>query len=101
MEDDVKEGFARIELLLENMKESLEREIGVVREEMKGGFAQVTSRFDTQSARMDRHAGYWQTGRRWSGKMEVWAEKIDTLLEAKDRQIADLRERVERLEQKP
>ena len=32
--------------------------------------------------------------------MEVWAEKIDTLLEAKDRQIADLRERVERLEQK-
>jgi DNA-binding GntR family transcriptional regulator len=94
MEADVKEGFARIELLLENMKESLERE-------MRDGFAQVTSRFDTQSARLDRHAGYWQTGRRWSGKMEVWAEKIDTLLEAKDRQIADLRERVERLEQKP
>ena len=97
----MKEGFARIELLLENMKESLEREIGVVRGEMKDGFAQIASRFDTQSARLERHAAYWQTGRRWSGKMEVWAEKIDTLLEAKDRQIADLRERVERLEQKP
>ena len=53
----MKEGFARIELLLENMKESLERE-------MRDGFAEVTSRFDIQSARMDRHAGYWQTGRR-------------------------------------
>jgi hypothetical protein len=98
MENDVRDGFARIELLLENMKESLEREIGSARTEMKDGFAQVTSRFDTQAARLERHAAYWQTGRRWSGKMEVWAEKIDSLLEVKDRQIAELRTRVEKLE---
>ena len=47
---------------------------------------------------MDRHAALWQTGRRWSGKMDVWAEKVDSLLEVKDRQIAELRERVEKLE---
>jgi hypothetical protein len=30
--------------------------------------------------------------------MDVWAEKVDSLLEVKDRQIAELRERIERLE---
>ena len=89
------------ELLIVNMKDSLEREIGAVRSEMRDGFAQIASRFDTQAARLDRHAALWQTGRRWSGKMDVWAERVDSLLEVKDRQIAELRQRVERLEQGP
>jgi hypothetical protein len=98
MENGDNQGFQRLEMLLENMKDSLEREIGGVREEMRDGFTQVTSRFDIQSARLERHAALWQTGRRWSGKMDVWAEKIDSLLEVKDRQIAELRERIEKLE---
>jgi hypothetical protein len=32
--------------------------------------------------------------------MDVWAEKVDAALEAKDRQIADLRERLQRLERR-
>jgi hypothetical protein len=60
----------------------------------------INSRFDTQAARMDRHAGLWQTGARWSARMDAWAEKVDGALEAKDREIAELRERLMKLERK-
>jgi hypothetical protein len=101
--DDV----GRIEELIMGLKESLERELGALESRFDGleqkmdtGFAQINSRFDTQAARLDRHAAYWQTGRRWSGKMEDWAEKIDQSLEAKDRQLADLLARISKLEHK-
>ena len=32
--------------------------------------------------------------------MDAWAEKVDAALEAKDHEIADLRERLQRLERK-
>jgi len=80
------------------MKESLEREIRALERKVDQGFAQINSRFDLQGARMDRHAALWQTGRRWSSKMDVWAEGVDTALEAKDREISDLRARLDRLE---
>jgi hypothetical protein len=79
-------------LLITDVKESLEREI-------REGFAQVTTRFDTQATRLDRHAALWQTGRRWSGRMDDWAEKVDAALETKDREIADLRARLNKLEE--
>ncbi len=82
-----------VEQLLLDVKESLEREI-------RAGFAQITTRFDTQAARLDRHAALWQTGSRWSGRMDVWAEKIDAAIETKDREIAELRERLIKLERK-
>lgn len=85
-----------VEHLLVDLKESLERELGALRYEMQ----QINIRFDTQAARLDRHAGLWQTGARWSGRMDVWAEKIDSALETKDREIAELRERLLRLERK-
>lgn len=91
--------------LIIDVKESLEREIhgldrkieGVARE-VREGFAQVNTRFDTQAARLDRHAALWQTGRRWSGRMDDWAEKVDAALETKDREIKDLRTRLDKLE---
>jgi hypothetical protein len=61
-------------------------------------FDAVNTRFDTQATRLDRHAGLWQTGSRWSGRMDVWAEKIDAALEAKDREIAELRKRLDKLD---
>jgi hypothetical protein len=78
-------------ILITDVKESLEREI-------REGFAQVTTRFDTQATRLDRHAALWQTGRRWSGRMDDWAEKVDAALETKDREIAELRARIGKLE---
>lgn len=37
---------------------------------------------------------------RWSAKMDVWAERIDQAVEARDREIAELRERLIKLEKK-
>ena len=79
--------------LITDVKESLKRTI-------REGFAQVTTRFDTQAARLERHSANWQTGRRWSAKMDDWAEKIDAALEAKDREIAELRKRLSEIENK-
>jgi DNA-binding GntR family transcriptional regulator len=84
---------SNIEQLLVDVKESLERDI-------HEGFAQVNARFDTQAARMDRHASLWQTGAHWSARMDGWAEKVDAALEAQDREIAELRERLIKLERK-
>lgn len=87
-----------IEKLIIDLKESLERELTSLRQEMRDGFSGLTSRLDTQSARLDRHAGLWQVGSRWSSRMDTWAEKVDSALDMKDREIADLRERIKRLE---
>lgn len=89
-----------LERLLLDVKESLEREIGGLRQEMQRGFMQLNSRFDIQAARLDRHAGYWQAGTRWTSRMDVWAEKVDGALETKDREIAELRERLLKIERR-
>jgi predicted RNase H-like nuclease (RuvC/YqgF family) len=93
-----KSAVENIEQLILDMKESLEREIRALERKMDQGFAQINSRFDLQAQRLDRHAALWQTGRRWSSKMDVWAEGVDTALEAKDREISELRARLDRLE---
>ena len=82
-----------LEKLIVDFKESLEREI-------REGFAAVNSRLDTQSARLDRQGAYWQTGRRWSARMDDWAETVDAGLEARAREIAELRQRIADLENK-
>jgi hypothetical protein len=88
--------------LITDLKESLEREFSrqilELRDEMRAGFAQLNTRFDTQAARLDRHAALLQTGSRWTTRMNSWAEKVDSALEEKDRQIAELRARLDRLE---
>jgi hypothetical protein len=89
-----------LEHLLLDVKESLERELGGLRQDMQLGFSQLNARFDTQAARLDRHAGLWQAGTRWSSRMDAWAEKVDAALEARDREIADLRERLIKLERR-
>ncbi len=68
-----------LEQLIIDMKESLEREIGSLRSEMREGFARINSRFDLQAQRLDRHGALWQTGRRWSCKMDDWAERSTSL----------------------
>ena len=89
-----------LEKLIVDLKESLEREIDVLRQEMRAGFARMEVRFDTQAARLDRHGALIQTGSRWTGRMNEWAEKVDHALETKDREIDELRSRLERLERR-
>jgi chromosome segregation ATPase len=95
---DVRES---LEKLIVDVKESLERELAGIRQDVQQvqqSIVQLNGRFDTQAARLERHAGLWQTGARWSNRMDTWAEKVDASLEAKDREIGELRERLQRLE---
>jgi hypothetical protein len=87
--DQSRQSEARLALLITNVKESLEEEIG-----------QIGVRIDDVVLRLDRQGSYWQTGRRWSARMDDWAEKFDKALEVKDRQISELQDRLRRLEQK-
>jgi chromosome segregation ATPase len=89
-----------LEKLIVDLKESLERELAGLRHDVQQAVVQLNGRFDTQAARLERHAGLWQTGARWSSRMDAWAEKVDAALEAKDHEIAELRERLQRLERR-
>jgi hypothetical protein len=88
LEQSLTDTRSNLEHLITDVKDSLKRE-------MHQGFALVNARLDTQGARLDR-----QAGTRWSSKMDAWAEKIDTAFEAKEREIAELRDRVLKLERK-
>jgi hypothetical protein len=81
MQNDMKSGFANIERLVVNIKESLEREIHDVRTEMNTRFDQVVNRLDIQAARLDRQGALIQTGSRWTTRMNEWSEKVDQSLE--------------------
>jgi len=56
--------------LITEVKDSLERELHSLERAMREGFEGVNARFDAQAARLDRHAALWQTGRRWSARMD-------------------------------
>ena len=45
-------------------EQHLEGKIVGLKATVEQGFAHVNARFDTQAARLERHAGMWQTGRR-------------------------------------
>jgi len=81
----------RMVALITSVKESLEREISGLRDDL-------TARLDNMSASLDRQDGWMKTGGRRIVVVETWAEKVDQALELKDRQIAEIRQRLERLE---
>ena len=83
--------MSNVEQLILDMKESLEREI-------RGLRAEMNTRFDTQGARLERHAALMQTGNRWTSRIDDWSEKVDAALEQKDRDIVELRSRLAKLE---
>ena len=69
-----------LERLIVDLKDSLERELAGLRHDVQQGIVQLNSRFDTQATRLERHAGLWQAGSRWSSRMDSWAEKVDAAL---------------------
>ena len=67
---------------------------------MQQGFLQVNTRLDTQAARLERHAGFWQPA---PGGVLAWMpgpKKWNSALEVKDHQIAELRERLGKIEKR-
>ena len=93
MEDGMNERFDNLERLMVDIKESLETE-------MHSGFASLNTKLDDISTRSDRQAGLLHSGGQRIARLDDWAEKVDKSLEAKDRDIAELRDRVIRLEQR-
>jgi hypothetical protein len=74
-----------LEKLMMDTKECLDWELHSLRDE-------VLSRLDPQAGRCQTLL--WETGRRCSDGMDIWAAKIEAALETKDRQIADLAGRI-------
>ena len=67
------------------------REVGGLREDMRAGF-------DRLEARVGRQGGIINGGPRQIARLVEWSEKIDSLIADRDREIADLKQRVEKLE---
>jgi hypothetical protein len=82
-----------IERLIMDLKESLEREIRETK-------AELIARFDAQAARLDRQGALLQVGNRWTARLNEWSEKMDAAMEARVREIAELRARIAKLEQR-
>jgi predicted nucleic acid-binding Zn-ribbon protein len=100
MADGMNERFDNLERLMVDIKESLEAEMGGLKTQMQGGFSSVNTKLDDMSTRLDRQAGLLRAGGQRIVRLDDWAEKVDKSLEAKDREIAELRDRVIRLEQR-
>ncbi len=100
MADGMNERFDNLERLMVDIKESLEAEMGGLNTQMHSGFSSVNTKLDDMSTRLDRQAGLLRAGGQRIVRLDDWAEKVDKSLEAKDREIAELRERVIRLEQR-
>jgi hypothetical protein len=77
--------------LLDEIKESLERQFEEFREEIR-------IILHDHSTRMDRQGGFIQNGRRWTANYTRWSERVDWSLEAKNRQIAAILKRLRKLE---
>jgi hypothetical protein len=93
--------------LITGMKESLELEVAGVRAELHEFRAETVSRFDAQATRLERHAALWQTGSRWSSRMDAWAEKVDANadatrkdIQAQNAAIHDLERRLREIERR-
>lgn len=91
-------GNDRLYELMVSVKESLEKEILTIHKELHIFRDSMETRFDTQAARLERQGGLMRAANVWLSRMTDWSEKIDSQLEAKDKQIADLTRRVEKLE---
>jgi exonuclease VII large subunit len=80
-----------LERLVVEFKESLERE-------MREGFAKFEVRVENQDHRLERYGRMLGAGARWTAGTVDWAEKVDTALATKDKQIWELSERIRKLE---
>ena len=86
-----------LETLVTSLFESLQAEMRTGFTELNTRLDDLNSRFDAQALRLDRQGALLQNGSRWTARMNEWAEHVDTLLEARTRDIAELREEIRRL----
>ena len=54
--------------------------------------------FERLDARLGRHGGLIQGGSKAISRLIVWSERVDETIRVRDREIAEIRERLKRLE---
>ncbi len=79
--------------ILTDLLESLSREIGSLRQDVKDGFQRV-------EIRLARLEGILNGGARQMVRMIAWSGEIDAMLVERDARIAELAHRLDRLEAK-
>jgi hypothetical protein len=90
-----KADLKNLERLMIDYMESIEREI----KGLHASLARIETRLDTQAIRLDRQGALLQVGSRWTPRMNGWAERVG-LYNPKDRDISELRTRIEKLERR-
>ncbi len=60
---------------------------------------QMQQGFERVEARLGRHGGLIQGGSKALARLIEWSERMDEIVRVRDREIADLRSRVQKLEQ--
>lgn len=58
--------------LIQQLHDSLQREIGSLHHEMKGGFDHMNRRLDLIEARLDRQGGLIQSGSKFFSRLGSW-----------------------------
>jgi len=88
-DDELRQQFKALATLIENVKDSLEREIADVKTSLEGEITKVNERLDRMSARLDKIAA----GAHYVSRLVEWSEKQDKFQD-------DILRRVEALEDK-
>ena len=60
--------------------------------------ARMDRGFERLDARLGRHGGLIQGGAKAIARLTEWSERVDEMIRARDQEIAEIRERLKRLE---
>jgi hypothetical protein len=66
--------------------------------EVHDGFARTDSRLEAVQVRLDLQGGKLRAGSVWTARLDEWSDKVDHLIAERDKQIADLQNRIAKLE---
>lgn len=100
MHGELNHRFDAVAELIRNFGDRLEHRMDRMEHRIDTMQTAIEQRFDAQAARLDRHAALWQTGSRWAAKHDEWNEKVDRQLDGQAKLIAELNERIRKLEER-
>jgi len=84
--------------LIQQLHDSLQREIKGGFDQVKEDFGHVNRRLDLIEARLDRQGGLIQSGTKFFSRLANWTEDIDKLLLDRDRRLDAMEARLAKLE---
>src|SRR5581483_5084468 len=97
-DEEMSRRFDSLTELIVGVKESLEREMSEVKASLERDIASLHEKFDRQDARLSRHGGMLAGGSRQIARLVEWTENTDDRLAQRDKRLADLENRVQKIE---